>query len=81
MRITIDAAGRLVIPKAIRDAAGLEAGDELDVELRDGRIEIEPAPRQVRLVDAPHGAVIEIDPPPPPLTADEVRAVLERLRR
>lgn len=81
MRTTIDGAGRLVIPKSIRDAAGLRAGDELEVELRDGRIEIEPAPRQVRLVDAPHGAVIEIEPQPPPLTVEDVRTVLERLRR
>lgn len=50
MKTTIDSAGRLVIPKAVRREAGLEAGVELEVHLRDGRIEIEPAPLPVRLV-------------------------------
>ena len=49
MRTTIDAAGRLVIPKEIRRAAGLQPGDVLDVRWHDGRIEIEPAPLHVRL--------------------------------
>jgi AbrB family looped-hinge helix DNA binding protein len=50
MKTTIDAAGRLVIPKSVRREAGLAAGVELEVRLRDGRIEIEPAPLPVRLV-------------------------------
>lgn len=33
MRTTIDAAGRVVIPKPIRDALGLVGGTEVDVEL------------------------------------------------
>ena len=43
MKTTIDKAGRVVIPKKIRDAAGIEPGMELDVRLCDGRVEIEPA--------------------------------------
>ncbi len=50
MRTTIDAAGRLVIPKEIRDLARLQAGTPLEVRWRDGRIEIEPATLPVRLV-------------------------------
>jgi AbrB family looped-hinge helix DNA binding protein len=49
MRTTIDAAGRLVIPQAIRREVGLGPGAEVDVRLVDGRIEIEPAPAPVRL--------------------------------
>jgi AbrB family looped-hinge helix DNA binding protein len=49
MKTTIDTAGRLVIPKEIRRAASLLPGVALDVRWRDGRIEIEPAPAQVRL--------------------------------
>lgn len=48
-KITIDAAGRLVIPKAIRERAGLVPGVPLQVRFREGRIEIEPAPRAVRM--------------------------------
>jgi AbrB family looped-hinge helix DNA binding protein len=47
MNITIDAAGRVVVPKAIRDQAGLRPNVPLEIRVRDGRIEIEPAPRQV----------------------------------
>lgn len=44
MRTTIDGAGRIVVPKAVRDAMGLEAGRLIDVVYLDGRIEIEVAP-------------------------------------
>ncbi len=43
MRTCIDSAGRVVIPKALRDQAGLSPGTEIEVQLRNGRIEIEPA--------------------------------------
>jgi AbrB family looped-hinge helix DNA binding protein len=50
MRTTIDHAGRLVIPRAIRHQAGIQPGTVLDVRWNDGRIEIEPAPLRVKLV-------------------------------
>jgi AbrB family looped-hinge helix DNA binding protein len=50
MRTTIDHAGRLVIPRAIRHQAGIQPGTVLDVRWNDGRIEIEPVPLRVRLV-------------------------------
>ena len=50
MKTTIDAAGRLVIPREVRREAGLKPGTPLEVRWRDGRIEIEPAPMPVKLV-------------------------------
>jgi AbrB family looped-hinge helix DNA binding protein len=50
MKTTIDAAGRLVIPKEVRRQAGLRSGMELEVRWHDGRIEIEPVPQPVNLV-------------------------------
>ena len=50
MTITMDSAGRLVIPKDIREEAHIEAGVPLEIRFRDGRIEIEPAPRRVEIV-------------------------------
>jgi len=41
MRITIDGAGRIVVPKALRDPLGLNAGQALEIGVRDGRLEIE----------------------------------------
>jgi AbrB family looped-hinge helix DNA binding protein len=49
MTITMDAAGRLVIPSAIRREAALEPGVLLEVRWRDGVIEIEPQPIAVAL--------------------------------
>ena len=81
MRTTIDRAGRLVIPKPLRAELGLEAGGEVDLMVRDGRIEIEPATLPMRLIERDGGVVIEAEHELPVLTADEVRATLERVRR
>lgn len=81
MRITIDPAGRLVIPKRIRDRLGLLGNEELEITERDGRIEIQPAPTDVELVR--DGAVLVARPDGvlPPLTDEIVRETLERVRR
>ncbi|HTP29941.1 MAG TPA: AbrB/MazE/SpoVT family DNA-binding domain-containing protein [Anaeromyxobacteraceae bacterium] len=50
MIVTIDRAGRLVIPRDIREEAHLEPGVPLEIKFRDGRIEIEPAPRAIAIV-------------------------------
>ena len=81
MRTTIDRAGRIVIPKAVREAAGLQAGAEVDVSFRDGYIEIEPAARSMRVVERKGGAVIEAEGVMPLLTADDVRDALDDVRR
>jgi AbrB family looped-hinge helix DNA binding protein len=80
MTTTMDAAGRLVLPKAIRERAQLSPGVPLEVRVVDGRVEIEPASTAVRLartaglwVAAPAAAV-------PVLTQAEVDATLEGLR-
>ena len=50
MTITMDAAGRIVIPREIRREAGLLPDMPLDLRWRDGVIEIEPQPLPVTLV-------------------------------
>ena len=82
MRTTIDAAGRVVIPKQLRQAASLEPGQELEVTERDGRIEIEPVSTPVQLVERDGFLAAEpADEEGSPLTATEVRDLLERTRR
>jgi AbrB family looped-hinge helix DNA binding protein len=80
MRTTIDGAGRIVIPKRIRDEAGLAASTEVEIEVHDGRIEIEPVYAEARLVIRDGHPVIEIDGELPPIRAEEVREILERVR-
>lgn len=42
MRTTIDKAGRLVIPRSIRDRIGLSNGGEVDLELDGAAVRIQP---------------------------------------
>jgi AbrB family looped-hinge helix DNA binding protein len=77
---TLDAAGRLVLPKSIRLAAGLEPGTPLQITCRDGRVEIEPQPREVRLVRKGKLLVAEPVEPSEPLTDELVQAVRDTLR-
>lgn len=81
MRTAIDPAGRVVIPKALREALGLRPGQPLDITSRDGRLEIVPAPTPMRLADDGDGVVAVADMEMPPLTADLVRDTLEQVRR
>jgi AbrB family looped-hinge helix DNA binding protein len=82
MRTTIDSAGRIVIPKRLREAAGLRTGQELEVIERDGRIEIEPASKPMRLTERDGFVAAEVEGgTDAPLTVDAVRDVLERQRR
>lgn len=81
MRSAIDRSGRVVIPKPLRDKLGLVGGEELDVIEENGAIEIRPAARKVAIVDTDRGVVAVAEEPTPVLTAAEVRATLERIRR
>ncbi len=81
MKTTIDAAGRLVIPKKIRDAAGILPGSELTIRVANGRIEIEPAPLEVRLVKRGSLTVAVPRKRIAPLTPETVGQTLDLLRR
>jgi AbrB family looped-hinge helix DNA binding protein len=79
MRTTIDAAGRMVVPKPLRDELGFTAGAELDARVVDGRLEV-ILPSRVRVEEGPHGVRFTADTDTG-LSAEDVRDVLERSRR
>jgi AbrB family looped-hinge helix DNA binding protein len=80
MRTTIDHAGRVVIPKAIRESAGLAPGGELEIEYREGRVEIEPVSKPVRLVRK-SGVLIAIPAAGlPKATPEQVNRTIRDLR-
>jgi AbrB family looped-hinge helix DNA binding protein len=81
MKTTIDAAGRIVVPKRLRDEMGLRPGQILQLEVTDGRLEVEIAPVEIRLEERSHGPVAVADQQLPRLTGDMVRQTLERTRR
>jgi len=79
MRTTIDAAGRLVVPKPLRDELGFAPGAELELEAVDGRLEV-TIPSRVRLEEGPHGVRFAADAGEL-LSAEQVRQLMERGRR
>jgi AbrB family looped-hinge helix DNA binding protein len=81
MRATIDRAGRIVVPKPLRDELGVVPGQVLDLEVRDGRLEVEVAPVEMRLEKGTRGPVAVPSEQLPPLSTELVRETLERVRR
>lgn len=81
MKVSIDSAGRLVVPKKLRDELNLVPGTRLEITVRNGKLELEPAAARMRLIRRGGGMVATSDEPLPRLNADEVRAVVDSLRR
>jgi AbrB family looped-hinge helix DNA binding protein len=79
MRTTIDAAGRLVVPKGLRDELGFVAGTELELEAVDGRLEV-AIPARIHVEEGPHGVRFATDAPAS-LSPERVRELIERGRR
>ncbi len=81
MRTTIDVAGRIVVPKALRDAMHLRPGQAIDIVFTDGRLEIEVAAAEVHVRESKGFPVAVPDEELPPLAPDVVRETLDRTRR
>jgi len=80
MKTTIDPGGRVVIPKRVRDLAGLKPGVEVTVEFTDGKIQIEPTTKPVKMVRKGSSFVLRAPRGTPPLTVEKVNEILERVR-
>jgi AbrB family looped-hinge helix DNA binding protein len=81
MKVSIDAAGRIIVPKPLREALGIKPGQLLEIRAGEGRLEIEIAPTPMRLEKRGRGVVAVPEEPLPALTAEQVRETLERTRR
>ncbi|MCL2536396.1 MAG: AbrB/MazE/SpoVT family DNA-binding domain-containing protein [Nocardiaceae bacterium] len=81
MRTTIDRAGRIVVPKAMRDAMGLGPGGKVDIVFEDGRLTIEAAHGETWVEIAEDGfPIIRYAEEPEPLSGDDVRDLIESTR-
>ncbi len=81
MKAAIARLGRVVVPKPIREKLRLTGGEILDVQERDGVIELRPAATEVAVIDTPEGPVAVPVVDGPPLTDELVREVLDQARR
>ncbi len=79
MNVTIDGAGRIVVPKPVRDELGLAAGTQLEIEVIGDHVELHTTHAKPVVVDGPHGPVVAAVPGAP-LTDESVRATLEAVR-
>jgi AbrB family looped-hinge helix DNA binding protein len=75
---SIDAVGRIVIPKQLRDALGLVPGNTVDVSLYGSGLQLVPTGRTARLVTEDGMLVAESSTP---VTDEVVFGLLDSLRR
>lgn len=81
MLATIDAGGRVVVPKDVRERLGLRPGSRIVLTEVEGRLEISPATTAVRLEEREGALVAVADADLPVLTAEQVRNAIEATRR
>lgn len=80
MRTSIDKAGRVVIPAAIRERAGLVAGAELDVTVDETGVRLERVAPGARLVKIGRRTVARPTGSPESRPAVDVAALVEEER-
>jgi AbrB family looped-hinge helix DNA binding protein len=78
---SIDQAGRVVIPRDIRREVGFVPGTVLEVRVRNGTVELQPAPAEVDLVWEGGFLVAVHRGAAPGLTEDLVQQSLEAIHQ
>ena len=76
--LTIDKAGRVVLPKPVRDQMQLSAGDSLVLDSADDRIVLRPVRQAVGMRKKQGIWVLDVDDP---LTLEAVNQTTEDVRR
>jgi AbrB family looped-hinge helix DNA binding protein len=80
MRVSVDKVGRIVIPKRLRDQAGIGADTELDIVFDGVAITLEPVVTHERIIDRRDGFPLLRAVPDGVLTDDVVRALRDEQR-
>lgn len=78
MEAKVDAVGRVVLPKVLRDALGLQVGSTVDISRYGAGLQLVPAGRAARLVDEDGALVVAGDTP---IDDDDVFGLIDAGRR
>jgi AbrB family looped-hinge helix DNA binding protein len=78
MKLTMDKAGRLVVPKPLREALGLGDGGEVDVSIYGGGLQIVPGGRTARIVEIDGQLVADSDTA---ITDEMIFGLMDSMRR
>ena len=78
MEATVDSVGRVVVPKALRDALGLVPGTTVDISLYGTGLQLLPGGRTARLVEVDGSLVADTETV---VTDDDVLALIDAGRR
>ncbi len=81
MQVAIDAVGRVIIPKSLREELGLNGPANLELTAADGRLELTVADVPARVEERDGLPVIVTDEPMAPMSIAETREAIERVRR
>ena len=76
--VTMDKAGRVMLPKALRQLHGLREGAQLDVVGEGASIRLTPRPVEIEIVEE-DGRLVAVGGAP--VTDEVVRAILDDIRR
>lgn len=80
IKIWMDPAGRLVIPKSLRKEAGLDAGQPLWVRVRGGCVELEPVEQTLKIVRKGRVSVAVPLAPLEPMSDNLVQDIKDEVR-
>ncbi len=78
MHVAIDRAGRVVIPKPLREQLGFSPDRPLEAEVVGGHLELSAPCQPLELVEGPHGPSLAATGTP--IDDDDVRRALEAVR-
>lgn len=80
MQAVIDQAGRIVIPKGLRDALGLQPGTTVDISAYGAGVQITPGGRTARLVEE-DGVLVAFSDDDAELTDEIMYALIDAGRK